>query len=222
MSEGGFRVRGEDPDGKTVFAAGSIQVVARQEQDVGPALTEGGNCTVTTARRWSKSSRNRRTRMAAARSSLVAASTQASAGSARVLPRRLTERSSSALSSLPAGSQASARSRRENRAAMSDLQQSGLGLSGIGKRATFEPEELGFEQCVGNRRAVDIDECRIRSRAHPVNEVRDEPFPCPRSTWYQHRGQALRRGRQPREEAREFFVDCCSMLGFPRGSWSST
>ena len=95
----------------------------------------------------------------------------------------------------------------KDRAAMSDLQQSGLGLSGVGKRATFESEELGFEQRVGNRRAVDVDECRIRARAHPVNDVRNEPFACPRFTLYQHRGQALRRSRQQREEAREFFAD---------------
>ena len=50
---------------------------------------------------------------------------------------------------------------------MSDLQQAGLGLPGVGERAALEPEELGFEQRVGNRRAVDVDECRAGARAHP-------------------------------------------------------
>ena len=95
----------------------------------------------------------------------------------------------------------------KDRAAMSDLQQAGLGLSGIGKRAAFEPEELGFEQLVGNRRAVDVDECRVRARALLVNEMRDEPLACPGFPLYQHRGQAPGRRRQPREHAREFFAD---------------
>ena len=100
--------------------------------------------------------------MAAARSSLVAASTQASAGSARVLPRRLTDTILERLEQLDlqgVGHQPDLVEK--DRAAMRDLQQSGLGLSGVGKRATLEPEELGFEQRVGNRRAVDVDECRI-------------------------------------------------------------
>ena len=173
-----------------------------------PRSRSGGNCTVTTARRWYRSSRNRRTRMAAARSSLVAASTQASAGSTRVLaetPHRTILERLEQLDLQGVGHQPDLVEK--DRAAMSDLQQSGLGLPGIGERATFVPEELGFEQSIGNRRAVDIDECRIRARAHPVNDVRNEPFACPCFPLYQHRRQAFRRNRQPREEAREFFAD---------------
>ena len=100
---------------------------------------------------------------------------------------------------------ASARSRRERSCRDGDLQQAGLGLSGVGERATLEAEELGFEQRVGNRRAVDVDERRIRARAHPVNDVRNEPFAGARFTLYQHGGQASRSRGRSREEARELF-----------------
>ena len=109
-------------------------------------------------------------RIAAARSSLVAASTQASAGSARVLPSRLTDMILERLEQLDLQ-----RVRHqpdlveEDRAAMRDLQQAGLRLLGIGERAPLEPEELGFEQRVGNRRTVHVDKRRIRARAHLVD-----------------------------------------------------
>src|SRR5262245_10841086 len=62
----------------------------------------------------------------------------------------------------------------EDRAAMSELQQTGLGLLCVGERAALEPEQLRFEQRVGNRRAVDVDESRVSARTGLVNEMRDQ------------------------------------------------
>jgi hypothetical protein len=67
----------------------------------------------------------------------------------------------------------------EDRAAMSDLQPAGLRLSGIGECTALEPEELGFKQRVWNRRAVHIDERRVRSRALLMDHMCDEPLPVP-------------------------------------------
>ena len=95
----------------------------------------------------------------------------------------------------------------KDRPAMSDLQQAGLGLPGIGERAAFEPEELGFEQRVGNRRAVDVDERRIRARTHLVDDVGDKPLAGPCFTLDQHRRQASLRRGQPAEQPRQLFAD---------------
>src|SRR5262245_10746918 len=61
----------------------------------------GGSLIVWTASRWKKSSRTRRSARAASRSSFVAAITQTSTGSGRVLPSRRTSPCSSADRSLP-------------------------------------------------------------------------------------------------------------------------
>jgi hypothetical protein len=38
------------------------------------------------------------------------------------------------------------------------LEQTGLGLPRIGEGSALEAEELGFQECVGDRAAVDVDE----------------------------------------------------------------
>ena len=54
---------------------------------------------------------------------------------------------------------------------MGDLQQPGLRLLRIRERATFEAEELGLEQRVGNGRTVHVDKRRVRTRTRLMNEV---------------------------------------------------
>ena len=87
----------------------------------------------------------------------------------------------------------------EDRAAMRNVQQPCLRLPGVGECATLEPEELGFEQRVRNRRAVHVDECPLRSRTHLMDHVRDESFAGSGLTLYQHRRQTFRRDRRARE-----------------------
>ena len=65
----------------------------------------------------------------------------------------------------------------KDRAAMRHLQEPGLGLPRVGERPTFEAEELGFEQGVGNGGAVDVDERRGCPRPGPVNDLRDQSLP---------------------------------------------
>ena len=125
-------------------------------------------------------SKTPRRAIAACRSSLVAARTHASTGSLRVLPRRLTARSSSALSSLTCSDvRHQADLVEEDRSAMRDLQEAGLGLTGVGERAALEPEELGLEQGVRNGRAVDVDERRVGARAVLWMTWATSPLPVP-------------------------------------------
>ncbi len=62
----------------------------------------------------------------------------------------------------------------EDRAAVGGLQQSRLGAARIREGATLEPEHLGLQQRVGDRRAVDVHEWSVRPGAGSVNHPGDE------------------------------------------------
>jgi hypothetical protein len=68
----------------------------------------------------------------------------------------------------------------EDRAAVRRLEQSGLGLAGIGERAALEAEELGLQQRLGNRAAVDVHERTGGPRATAVDRRGQEPLARPR------------------------------------------
>ena len=57
---------------------------------------------------------------------------------------------------------------------MRELEEPGLGLVGARERAALIPEQLRFEQIVGNRRTVDVDERSSRAGARPVDGPHDE------------------------------------------------
>src|SRR5262250_3881314 len=57
---------------------------------------------------------------------------------------------------------------------MRKLEEPGLGLVGARERAALIPEQLRFEQIVGNRRTVDVDERSSRAGARPVDGPHDE------------------------------------------------
>ena len=57
---------------------------------------------------------------------------------------------------------------------MRELKEPGLRLARIRERAGLVAEQLGFEEVVGNRRAVDVDEGGARTRTRPVDRPRDK------------------------------------------------
>ena len=67
----------------------------------------------------------------------------------------------------------------------------------------LEAEDLGFEQRVGNRRAVDVHERGLRTWAHLVNHARDETLARARFTLDEHRRQPLQRGGRVCEQTRQ-------------------
>ena len=67
------------------------------------------------------------------------------------------------------------------------------------ERAFDVAEELALEQLVRNRRAVDLDERTLRSRAARVNHVRDELLADAGLAVDQHAGRRLRDRFEPRE-----------------------
>jgi hypothetical protein len=79
----------------------------------------------------------------------------------------------------------------EDRAAMRDVQQARLCLPGVRERTAFEAEQLGLEQCLGDRRAVDFDEGRRRTRTVCMNERGDQPFASSRLAFDENRQGAV-------------------------------
>ncbi len=152
---------------KTVLAAGSIQIVARQEQDVGPALAKRrqlhGHDREAMVEVLAKSSgANRGGQILARRREhprVGRLGARAAEAPDRTILERLEQLDLQRVRHQPDLVE-------EDRAAMSDLKKTGLGLLGVGERAALEPEELGLEQRVGNRRAVHVNEGR-RPRAGP-------------------------------------------------------
>jgi hypothetical protein len=57
---------------------------------------------------------------------------------------------------------------------MRDLKEPGLGLGGARERATLVAEQLRFEEILGNRRAVDVDERAARPWTVAMHRARDE------------------------------------------------
>ena len=89
----------------------------------------------------------------------------------------------------------------EDRAAMSDLKKARFGLLGVGERAALEPEELGLEQRVGNRRTVHVNEGRRRPRAHLMDDVCDQPLAGSCFSLNQDRGESFERNGRACQEA---------------------
>jgi hypothetical protein len=81
----------------------------------------------------------------------------------------------------------------EDRPAVRRLEQSHLGLTGIGERTALEAEELGLQQRLGNRAAVDVHERTGGSRARAMDRRGEEPLARPRLTKDQDRRQPARR-----------------------------
>src|SRR5262249_56279064 len=52
----------------------------------------------------------------------------------------------------------------KDRAAVGGLEETGLGLTGVGERAALETEELGLQQRLGDRGAVHVDERTLGAR----------------------------------------------------------
>ena len=62
----------------------------------------------------------------------------------------------------------------EERAVVRRLEQAGLCLAGVGEGAALVAEQLGFQQGLGNRRAVDVDERGVAPRARPVDRAGEQ------------------------------------------------
>jgi hypothetical protein len=77
----------------------------------------------------------------------------------------------------------------EDRAAMRDLEQAGLRAPRVGERAALEAEHLGFEEVLGNRSAVHVDERGRRARARAMHRAREQAFARAGFTLDQHRRQ---------------------------------
>src|SRR5262249_39255666 len=64
----------------------------------------------------------------------------------------------------------------EEHPAMGELEEPGLRLAGIGGRAALVAEQLGFQEAVGDRGAVDVDEWGAGARTGAVDGPGDEAF----------------------------------------------
>ena len=91
----------------------------------------------------------------------------------------------------------------EDRAAVGDLEESGLGVTGVGERPALEPEELGLQQRLGDRGAVEIDERPVRARAGAMKGAGQEPLARPGLALDQDRGR--RRDSAGRRRSRRSF-----------------
>ena len=87
----------------------------------------------------------------------------------------------------------------EERPAVRHLELAGLARHGAGESALFVAEELGLEERLGNRRAIDGDKRRLGSRAERVQRAGEELLAGPALALEQHR----RVGRRRLLEARE-------------------
>ena len=78
----------------------------------------------------------------------------------------------------------------KDRAPAGGLEESKLGVPSIGECPALEPEELGLEQRLGDRRTVDVDEGLSRPDARLVNRVRQETFPSSGLALDKERGES--------------------------------
>src|SRR5262249_40075463 len=77
----------------------------------------------------------------------------------------------------------------EEHAAVGGLKKAGLGSTGIGEGTPLVAEQLAFEQCLGNGRAVEVDEGPAGARAVSVQQLGDEPLARSRLALDQDRRQ---------------------------------
>ena len=153
----------------------------------------GGRARVTTESRWYTSSRKRPSRISAARSALVALMIQASTGSLRVAPEPahravLQDLEQLGLEHLAQESDLV----EEERAPVRGLEQTGLRLARLGEGAALVAEQLGLEQRLRDRRAVDVDERPAGPGAHAVEEPRHQPLAGAGLAGDEHRGRPRR------------------------------
>ncbi len=80
----------------------------------------------------------------------------------------------------------------EQRPAVRGVKQPGLGLPRIGEGAALEPEQLGFQQRVGDGRTAHVDERAGAPGAVAVDQPREEPFAGAGLALQQDRGKTLR------------------------------
>ena len=171
------RVGGESLRAEPVIGAGPPQEVLRQEEDVRRALGEGGEPHGHDGEPVIE----------------VLAETAGADRVEQVLARRRDQRDVGGLAlrgaepphrlvledlqelGLDAGRQ-EAHLVEEERAAVGRLEETGLGLTRIGEGPALEAEQLGLEEGVGNRGAVDLDERSRRAGAGPVQGAREEPL----------------------------------------------
>ena len=96
-------------------------------------------------------------------------------GGARPTPTRWTSPVSSTRSSLACTVERQlADLVEEQRAAVGDLEQPGLGVGRAGERAAHVPEQLAFEQRLDDGRAVDDDEPLAAARPGAMERARDQ------------------------------------------------
>src|SRR5262249_24619529 len=82
---------------------------------------------------------------------------------------------------------------------MPELEEPGFRLARIREGAALIPEQLRFEEIVGNRGAVDVDERAACSRASAMHRARDEPLARAGLTAQQNRRGTWRRRRALQE-----------------------
>ena len=91
----------------------------------------------------------------------------------------------------------------EQRAAMRQLEASGLAGVRAGERALLVAEQLRLEQRLGNRRAVDGDERAVGAVAERVQRAREELLAGAALPEQQHRRVRRRRAVQRRDDLRQ-------------------
>ena len=75
----------------------------------------------------------------------------------------------------------------EDRSAVRRLEEARLGAPRVRERATLEPEHLGLEQRLGNRRAVHVHERTVRAWARTMDDACEQPLAGARLPFDQHR-----------------------------------
>jgi hypothetical protein len=90
----------------------------------------------------------------------------------------------------------------EDRAAMRGLEETGLRAPGVGEGSSLEAEHLSFQQRVGDRRTVHVDERPVWTRPFPMDHPGQQALSCPGFTLDEDRRQPpaiLLTGEQPRD-----------------------
>jgi hypothetical protein len=82
----------------------------------------------------------------------------------------------------------------EKGAAVGGLKEAGLGLASVSEGATLVPEQLGFEERLGDGGAVDIDEGASVPRPRLMNRPGHETFTCTGLAEDENGRQAARTG----------------------------
>ena len=172
------RVGGQDLRRQAVVGADAREEALGEQQDVLAALPERRQSQGHHREPMVQVLPERRSRTAAeirVRGAMI----QTSAGSGRVPPRRRTARSSMTVRSFACSASGSGRSRRGRWCRMRGLEEAGLGLAGVGECPALEAEQLGLEQRLRDRRAVDVHELPGGARTEAVDEPGDETLAGP-------------------------------------------